>query len=139
MQASAEVLVVDDVIAIVEELVTLLGLHRIGAHGAANLAEALDTLVHSPHVTVIACDVRLARESGLDIVPRIRAHPDLRHRPFQFLFMSGDPMQVQQFPFSCAHRVLTKPIHPRSLMQAITEMLEIDAARASVQSVTSDA
>ncbi|WP_395397127.1 response regulator [Novosphingobium sp. BL-8A] len=128
MQESAEVLVVDDVIAIVEELVTLLDLHGIGAHAATNLADGLSTLLSHPAITVIACDVRLAQESGLEIVSRIRDHPELRRRPFRFLFMSGDPMQFQHFPPTSAYRVLTKPIHPGRLMTAIGEMLDGDAA-----------
>lgn len=125
MYERAEVLVVDDVLAIVEELVTLLGLHKIEAHGAANLAEALDRLLRRPQIGVIACDVRLSRESGLDIIPLIQRHSELRCRPFRFLFMSGDPMQIQQFPANCGHRVLTKPIHPGTLIRAITDMLDV--------------
>lgn len=136
MHGRAEVLVVDDVVAIVEELVTLLSLHKIGAHGAANLGEALDTLFRNPRIGVIVCDVRLDRESGLDIVPLILGHADLRRRAFRFLFMSGDPMQVQQFPAASGHLVLTKPIHPGKLMRAISDMLEADARQ---DGLTSDA
>lgn len=139
MQERGEVLVIDDVVAIVEELVILLTLHGIGAHGASNLADALSMLGHSPEIQVIACDVRLAGESGLEIVPRIRAHPELRDRPFRFLFMSGDPMQLQHFPPATAHRVLTKPIHPGRLMRAIGEMLDEDVGHDLRKGITSGA
>lgn len=124
MHERAEVLVVDDVIAIVEELVTLLSLHKIEAHGAANLAEALDRLLQRPQIAVIACDVRLSRESGLDIIPLIQKHAELRSRSFRYLFMSGDPMQIQQFPANSGYQVLTKPIHPGTLIRAVTDMLD---------------
>ncbi|TCM15378.1 response regulator receiver domain-containing protein [Novosphingobium sp. PhB165] len=127
MQRRGEVLVIDDVIAIVEELVTLLSWHEVGAHGATNLTDALEVLTECPEIRVVACDVRLDRESGLDIIPRILEHPELRRRPFRFLFMSGDPMQVQHFPAASEHYILTKPVQPRVLMRAITSMLGPDA------------
>ena len=122
MQAST-VLVVDDVTAIVEELLTLMRLHAIPATGAADLKGAIAALEREPAIRVISCDVRLDRECGLDIVERINSHPALRDREFQFLFVTGDQMQVDRLNPDPNVAVLSKPVQPATLIDALKTML----------------
>jgi len=119
----AKVLVLDDVSAIVEELLTLMSLHDIAGVGAANLAEAVDMLERHPAVRVIACDLRLDRESGLDIVSRIHQHPVLRLRPFEFVFITGDQMRDDLVADTSRYTFLTKPVQPQALIDTMRQML----------------
>ncbi|MDE8650521.1 response regulator [Novosphingobium album (ex Liu et al. 2023)] len=119
----ALVLVVDDVEAIVDELLTLLALQNIPAIGAHTLSEAIAALESAPAVSVIACDVRLDRETGLDIIPRIRDSRSLQARAFHYVFVTGDPMRLDLLPDMPRHSVLTKPVQPQALVRLLRELL----------------
>jgi len=121
-QDAALVLVVDDVCEIVEELVVLLGLAEMPAVGAHSLATAIDALEAAPTIGVVVCDVRLHRESGLEIIERVAAHARLAHRALHYIFMTGDPMRSDAIaPLHC--RLLTKPVRPSDLIQLVQSLL----------------
>jgi CheY-like chemotaxis protein len=117
------VLVVDDVIAIVEELLTLMQLHGILARGESNLDDALAVLEREPAIRVICCDVRLDRESGLEVVGRIRDHAELCKRAFRYIFVTGDQTQIDRLNLTSGTTVLSKPVQPALLMDTIKRML----------------
>jgi len=117
------VLVVDDVLAIVEELLTLMQLHGISARGKSNLDDALAVLEREPGIRVICCDVRLGRESGLEVVGRIRDHAELCERAFRYLFVTGDQTQIDRLNLTSETTVLSKPVQPALLMDTIKRML----------------
>lgn len=119
----ALVLLIDDVRAIVEELLTFMDLHGIPAIGVSDLDEAMAALEENPALCVLACDVRLGRESGLGIVPRIREHAELRNRPFRYLFITGDQIDQDSSLFMPEHHVLTKPVQPQILIDVLKELL----------------
>lgn len=119
----ARVLLVDDVSAILEELLTFMDLHHIPAIGVADLDQALQALINNPAIDVLACDVRLGRESGLSIIDRIEQSPDLRARPFQYLFISGDPLSRDPSLTMPEHHVLTKPVRPQMLIAMLRNMM----------------
>ena len=96
VQAPALILVVDDVQEIVEELVALLELLDLPAMGAHSLAEALAILEAVTSIQVVACDVRLNRESGLEIIQRVANNALLADRPLKYVFMTGDPMRPDE-------------------------------------------
>jgi CheY-like chemotaxis protein len=122
-EGQALVLLIDDVREIVEELLTFMELHGIPAVGVSDLDEAIIALEANPSIRVLACDVRLGRESGLSIVPRIRYHPQLQERPFRYLFITGDPMRPDAMPAMPEHLVLTKPVQPQALIDVLRELL----------------
>jgi len=119
----ALVLLIDDVNAIVEELLTFMELHGIPAVGVSDLDQAMTALEAHPAIRVLACDVRLGRESGLSIVPRIRSHPQLSKRDFRYLFITGDQMRQDPGADMPGHRVLTKPVQPQTLISVLRELL----------------
>ncbi|MGJ0238977.1 response regulator [Novosphingobium fluoreni] len=119
----ANVLVVDDIGAIVEELVTLMALHGIRAVGAADLTEAIDKLENGPELRVISCDVRLDRECGLDIIDKVASHPTLHARKFSYLFVSGDQTQIESLETQSDIAILSKPVQPRLLIDTLKRVL----------------
>ncbi len=125
---SSTVLIVDDVAAIVEELITLMRLNGIAAAGAADLKGALAALEREPTIRVISCDVRLDRESGLDILDRIMGHPVLCKREFQYLFVTGDQMQIDRLNPDPRVAVLSKPVQPSILIGTLKSMLGVPDA-----------
>lgn len=122
-KAEAQVLLIDDVKAIVEELLTFMELHGIPAIGVHDLDEAMAALEAHPSIGVLACDVRLGRDSGLSIIPRIRDHPQLRSRPFRYLFITGDQLRPDPALLMPDHMVLTKPVQPRVLIDVLHDLL----------------
>jgi CheY-like chemotaxis protein len=119
-----QVLVLDDIQAIVDELITLLKLQGIAAIGARTLREAMEILEVSPSIRVVTCDVRLGAESGLDLVPRVRENAALAERSLRYLFITGDPIPVECLPASASHALLTKPVRPRVLLELVRTMLD---------------
>lgn len=116
----AEILVIDDVQEIVEELLELLALLEMPAMGAASLGQAMQVLRDHPTIRVIACDVRLKRESGLEITNMVHNDGALADRELDYIFMTGDSMQPDAIK---THKVLTKPVRPRELIRLLKEML----------------
>lgn len=119
----ALVLLIDDVNAIVEELLTFMALHDICAVGVADLDQAMAMLEQHPSIRVLACDVRLGNESGLSIVARIRAHAMLSQREFRYLFITGDQLRPDPELALPRHLVLTKPVQPQLLINTLNTML----------------
>ncbi|KMS51114.1 histidine kinase [Novosphingobium barchaimii LL02] len=119
----ALVLLIDDVREIVEELLTFMELHGIPAVGVSDLDEAIAALEGNPAIRVLACDVRLGRESGLTIVSRIRNHTVLCQRPFNYMFITGDPLLQDPTLQMPDHMVLTKPVQPQILIDVLRDML----------------
>lgn len=119
----ANVLVVDDIGAIVEELVTLMALNGIRAVGAADLTEAIDKLENGPELRVISCDVRLDRECGLDIIDKVASHPTLHARKFSYLFVSGDQTQIESLETQSDIAILSKPVQPGLLIDTLKRVL----------------
>ncbi|WP_240198047.1 response regulator [Novosphingobium sp. P6W] len=116
-------MLIDDVTEIVEELLTFMELHGIPAVGVSDLDEAMAALEGNPAIRVLACDVRLGRESGLMIVSRIRDHAVLCQRPFNYLFITGDPLLQDPSLQMPDHMVLTKPVQPQILIDVLRDML----------------
>lgn len=126
MQAgSAVVLFVDDVDAIVEELLTLMMLHGIRSVGATDLDQAIKVLERETEVRVLCCDLRLAHESGLEIVGRVAKHPVLRIRNLQYLFVTGDKSIADTSSLVVEHQVLSKPVDPGMLVDKLKSMLGV--------------
>ncbi len=120
---SPTVLVIDNVEAIVGELLTLMAMNRIPAVGAYDLDGALDLLRREPNIRAISCDVRLDDESGLDLIERVERCEELRERPLRYLFVTGDQMQLDHLNRSSDLAVLSKPVQPRVLVEAVRHML----------------
>lgn len=116
-------LVVDDFEAIVDEMTSLLQRQGIPAIGATTLDEAEAVLERSPKVRVIACDVRLDRECGLDIIARIRRNGALQARPFHYAFITGDPISAETLSLQKAHPVISKPVRPDILIALFRNLL----------------
>ena len=119
----ALVLIIDDVPEIVDELVTMLSLLDIPAIGAGSLAAAMAALESAPLLRAIACDVRLARESGLEILELIARHPHLSTRVYGFVFMTGDSMRPEVTLARKEYHLLSKPVQPRALIEILQRML----------------
>jgi DNA-binding NtrC family response regulator len=119
----AVVLVIDDVSAIIEELLTFMELHGIPALGVSDLDQAISALELNSGIKVLACDVRLGRESGLSIVSRLHNHPSLSRRDFRFLFMTGDQIMADVDAITTDCMILTKPVQPQLLMGTVQQML----------------
>ncbi len=117
------VLVLDDLAEIVEELVEMLGLADIPATGAHTLDEAVTCLIREPTIGIVIGDVRLARESGLDIIHWARRSPALAGRTFHYVFITGDPLRIEQAGEGFDALVLEKPVQPRALIQHIEALL----------------
>lgn len=124
-EGQAVVLVIDNVAVIVDELLTLMELNEIGALGASDLDGGIAILEAHPSIRVISCDLRLDRESGLDLIERVERHPLLRTRNLRFLFVSGDQLQVDRLPPDKGHAFLSKPVQPAALIAALQHMLAL--------------
>jgi len=121
--SSPLVLLIDDVTAIVEELLTFMELHGIPAVGVSDLDQAVAALEANSAIRVLACDVRLGQESGLSIVSRIREHALLCERDFRYLFITGDQLRADPALAMPEHQVLTKPVQPQLLIATLNELL----------------
>ena len=117
------ILIVDDVVEIVEELLTMLELLGVPAAGAFSLNDALDALERFPSVRVICSDVRLGGDAGEDIVWRVGEHQHLAQRSLKFIFMTADVMRFGNEDKIVGCPVLMKPLKPADLIAAIGDVL----------------
>ena len=120
-RGKTNVLVVDDVLPILEEMLTLLELTDIPVVAASSLDEAVLALEECQNISVVVCDVYLGKESGLDLIERARA---VTGRELDYVFVTGDPMGVEHFPDGMKPAIVTKPVRPRELIDLLKRLLE---------------
>ena len=123
-QERPAILVVDDVMPIVRELVTMLNLMEMPARGARSISEALAVLIDNDSLRIVACDVRLNGESGADLVLGVRQNPSLADRNIHFVFMTGDAMQYDSATPIHGYPVLMKPVPPAVLVSTLSTLLK---------------
>jgi len=117
------VLVVDDILPIVEEMLTLLELNGIIATSACSLKEAEEALAEFRNISVVVCDVRLGKESGIDLMKHARANKAISARKLEYLFVTGDPTGIEQFQQDHRPTVMTKPVRPKEFINLINYLL----------------
>lgn len=86
---------------------------------AAGVAEALVSL--KSEVGAVVCDLRLGRESAMEILDRLNAD----HRSIPFIIMTGygDVTDAVAAIKRGAHDFLTKPVNPSELVASVRELL----------------
>jgi DNA-binding response OmpR family regulator len=115
----ATVLVIDDDEDIVESLKVLLQTSGYAAIAATSVREALDLLDEHSDIGLVISDIRMPDVDGLDLV-RV-----LRHRfpTLPTILVSGMPLTDEDVIPREATLILSKPVSPAELEQAIATML----------------
>ena len=128
-----EVLLVDDDAAHVE--LVRRNLSRVGciqrivplASGAAALAY-LDTMVtgHARHPateSVMLLDINMPGSiDGIEVLRRVKTHPDLQQLPVIMLTTSDDPREVARCYALGCNAYITKPVAPEAFVEVITRL-----------------
>ncbi len=116
------ILVVDDVSAIVEELIELLRLIDMPAVGATSIDAAIDRLEQHETIRVMVCDVHLHGENGFTIAQKVGQRGRLDGRDLRYVFVTGDTRLVEHGAGGNS-RMLAKPVRPRTLIETIGGLL----------------
>jgi DNA-binding response OmpR family regulator len=119
------------VVLIVEDepnLVSLIRyyLEREGYHVlvAADGREALELVDHSSPADLAILDLMLPSLDGLQLARHIRNHPGWRRTPILVLTARSDERDIVHAYHSGVNDYLTKPFHPRELMDRLRRLLE---------------
>jgi CheY-like chemotaxis protein len=116
------ILVVDDERVIAETLATILQRSGFAAVSFTNPLEALNS-THSESPDLLLSDVMMPELSGVDLAIQIRErYPDCKILLFSGQAGTVDLLQAAQ---ARGHhfRMLSKPVHPRDLIQEIKDIL----------------
>jgi len=120
-QIQAKILVVDDEPAIVELVADiLLPSHQISSAGGGLIA--LDSILEQ-HFDLVICDLMMPDLSGMDLYERL-LESQAENIP-KFLFLTGGAVneKSRQFVSNPDHNILQKPFHPKTLTNAVQEVL----------------
>ena len=116
------VLIVDDAEDILELAQLSFELKGWASHPASSGDEAL-RLAISVKPDVILLDYDLGRETGLDILARLRAEPQSAGIPVVFLTGADRPAERERFLAHGAAGVVSKPFDPMALADQVTALL----------------
>ncbi|MGI4878449.1 MAG: response regulator [Janthinobacterium lividum] len=107
-------------------------IRRAGISNAINHyvdgTSALDYLFNSPHgparngPALILLDLNLPDMSGIDILAKIKAHPQLRRTPVVVLTTTDDKVEIQRCYDLGANVYITKPVNYESFARAIQQL-----------------
>lgn len=76
-------------------------------------------VIHEHHPDLVIADLRMPRLDGCGLSEAVRADPRTRQTPLLILTGTADDETVQRCRAAGAREVLTKPIQPRALLEAV--------------------
>ncbi|MEM7417108.1 MAG: response regulator [Gemmatimonadota bacterium] len=120
---SARILVVDDEPHIRRVLSAVLGNRGYDVKMASDGSEGLEELGAEP-VDLVILDLMMPGANGLEILSRIRTHPERSETPVIILTAKGQDTDREAALAGGADDFLTKPFSPKKLIARIEEILE---------------
>lgn len=105
---------------------------------AITVLEAVDgvqalTLLHEKHPDLVIADLRMPKLDGCGLCEAVRDDPRLRAIPILILTGTADAETVQRCRAAGAREVLTKPIQPKPLLEAVARHLPTPAQNVSLR------
>jgi PAS domain S-box-containing protein len=120
----ATILIIDDVPANRDYLVTLLGYGGHDLHQAADGAEGLE-LVRAVRPDLVIADVLMPTMDGYEFVRRLRAEPEIAATPVIFYTAHYHEREARSLAASCGvTQVLTKPCEPEEVLRTVQAALD---------------
>ncbi|MEO1563045.1 MAG: response regulator [Pseudomonadota bacterium] len=117
-----KVLLVEDEPHIVEALTFILGREGLTVETLDNGTEVIDRLSQDP-VDLVILDYMLPELSGLEILTRIREHPNLAELPVLMLTAKGQTKDREAAESAGVSRFMTKPFANSEIVQTAKELL----------------
>jgi two-component system chemotaxis response regulator CheY len=120
-----KVLVVDD--DVVSRMVLM---HLIDGCGKFDIvegedgADAWEQLDDGLRPAICFCDLRMPRLSGMELLQRIKSHPELNNMPFVLVSSANDGETVQQATQSGAAGYIVKPFQPDQVRVHLAAFLD---------------
>lgn len=121
--ATPEILVVDDDVAVVEVLASMLGAAGFTLHKAYHGGEALAVLAANPGIGLVITDVHMPIMSGRELVRALRADP--RWKTLPVMVQTSDPMMARPSLWTELHveKTMEKTRFVSWLLQVIRDRL----------------
>lgn len=117
------VLVVDDDPQVLKLLRVNFELEGFEVMSATNGEEALE-LVRGDTPDVVVCDVMMPGIDGLEVVRRLRAHPDTVSLPLVVVSAKAQQADVRAGLKLGADEYVTKPFDPAELIEIVQRLLD---------------
>jgi DNA-binding response OmpR family regulator len=116
------VLVVDDDPQVLKLLRLNFEMEGYDVLSASNGAEALE-LVRADSPDAVVCDVMMPEIDGLEVVRRLRAHPDTAALPLVVVSAKAQRDDVKEGLRLGADAYVTKPFDPSELIEVVGDLL----------------
>jgi two-component system, OmpR family, alkaline phosphatase synthesis response regulator PhoP len=97
-------------------------------------ASALELLEKDSHLSLVLLDVMMPHLSGLDVLARMRANPQLATLPCIILTAAGQEQHQQEAMALGATDFLTKPFSPKKLYARAAELTGVEPGPGSAGS-----
>lgn len=117
------VLVADDEPHIRRLLTSVLGKASFQVDEAVDGRDAMERLQSGAHYDCVVLDLMMPGASGLEVLSRIREHPDLASTPVVMLTAKGRESDRRAAFAGGADDFLTKPFSPKKLISRIQEIV----------------
>jgi DNA-binding response OmpR family regulator len=118
----AKILIVDDDPSGTQLLITLLGFEGYQGIKPENWADPIDDIARE-RPDLVMMDVRLMQRDGVEVLRRLRAHPDPAVASTRVLMMSAED-QTSRCRQAGANGFIEKPFDRVRLLKRIEELLE---------------
>ncbi|MBS4042436.1 MAG: response regulator [Chitinophagaceae bacterium] len=119
------ILLVEDELAILNNLGTILEISGYKCYKANSAFEALE---HLENITpqLILCDVMMPEMDGFELLQKIRQNPKTASIPFCFLSARADILDIDYGLSLGANGYITKPFTAKDLIQTVQKLLPKD-------------
>lgn len=120
---SRKILIVDDDAAIVEMIAAILDKTSYKVLKACDGEEAL-RIASEELPSLILLDIQMPKKNGLEVCKELKANPSTRQIPIIILTASVYVQEIETAVSYGVKNFITKPSHPKEILQAITSILK---------------
>ena len=119
---SKKILVVDDSATVRQQVGMALKQSGFTVEEAVDGLDGAEKIEAATDIALVICDVNMPRMNGLEMIERVKQHPNGKEVPIIMLTTEGQPAMIRRAKEAGAKGWIVKPFNARLLIGAVTKL-----------------